>query len=420
MEELLKLYRISLRYFDCEEDADGYVVSTFRKERDKLKVSGKDLVLPYLRYLENPSENRLVYHPLPEDFTKGPSGILEALKDNLTDRLNTNVFAMLLIIVNIAKNPKLVKKQDVDVKELAAALGGTTTKATLDKFTKLIKTAAADQEKKSGFVKFFLRQGKSIGNIRFSRVCVTAFPFYSLLTEDKPVMLDVEITREERAAFRKLIEYIFPNIDKQDSFSQGSDNKLCPYLDSLVRGSSMVVSVVNHTANTLKDLLGEGISEYLINTDFCSVDLSSWINKWNVLPPQSGNEGSSKAGQQAKSGAEFQLPDRSSLAAPRKLAGSLDSDEDRRKRDERRPAQQSRTDQRTAGSSLARALAESAESKHNRHGRGHSGYSRDTRGRDDRYYDDRDRDYDRRDYGRRDTGRDHGGYRGGRNSDNLV
>lgn len=413
MEELLKLYRSMLLYFDCDEDPDGYVVSTFRKEKERLKVSDKYLVLPYTRYLDEPSVERIVFHPMyPEDFTKGPSPVVEVLKDNLTDRLNTNMFALLMIIINMAKNPKLVKKQDVDAKELASTLGGDVTKATLDKFNKLIKAAAGDQEKTSSFIRFFMRQGKSINNVRYSRVCIASFPFYNLLTEDKPVMLGIEISREEKATFRKLLEYLIPNIDKQDTYSQGSDSKQRPYMESLVRSTSMIVSISNHTAVTLKELLGDGLKDYLINTDFCSINLSEQSPTWYILPAQSGNAGAAKVTTGGAKEAEFVLPDRGSLAAPRKLAGALDSEEDRNRREERRSSRNEpeRTDPRKSGNPLAQALAGAVDSRNHVNNRGGRGL-RGGRGnyRDDRY--DRDRRDDRDRYYDRGGRSDRGGYR---------
>ena len=327
MDELIELYKKLLKYFSCAEDAEGGVVNTYATPNTPVFIKDKRLVLPYREYTSKSSTERIQFHPLPEEITKGPSEVLEFLKDNMTVKLNTTCFALLHLSLALAKNPKLTKDIDPDLKDIVSSMGAVVNKTVATKLMKIIKTASSDQSGNTSFLKIFLRQGKSISGVRYSRAGIVTFPFYNLVIEDKPVLLGTEITKEERDGLKRLIEAIIPNIDRQDEYSRGSDIKLCPYLDALVRSSSAVVSATNHASKLFEAFITDGLEGYLVDTEVVSVNFDDWSKKWNVLPPQAGNEGKSSKEDTTKPAGRFDTDEvnrRLEAEEPRKLSGVLD------------------------------------------------------------------------------------------------
>jgi hypothetical protein len=167
---------------------------------------------------------------------------------------------------------------------------------TLNRFTKIvesIKKSSMSGDKDKSFVNIYLKKTAHIKGKVYKRGAIITFPFYKELMKKDKAIYGVTLRNKDRDAIQKLMEFIVPGIEIDNSYDQGSGGDISPFLDALLKGVIGIASNINTIAVGYKDFLGMQES-YLYNADW--VDTMENIHllepEIRMIPMQAGNEGS--------------------------------------------------------------------------------------------------------------------------------
>ena len=292
--KILDLYKSILKAASLEADAGGYI-SMVMGESKPVLVGGKRLVLPQPEQLSNPDwSERVAFHPLVENILRGESEVLTKFRQVLNLRLNYVLgvvfYEMVLLSASPAEHAKLTPDQGAFLSRVKDS-----DERTVKDLKKILDAMPLNQTQKS-FVNIFLKRGGNIGDRRYSRVGVVSFPLYQELTRPNydGSVFGVKLRVKDRASFTALLEYIMPDIADVNNYHRGSDSKIAPFLDSLMKAFVAVASPLNDLIEMFGSVFDE--PEKLV---FESAWLESFENldsysvEIRTIPALDGNQGTS-------------------------------------------------------------------------------------------------------------------------------
>lgn len=298
--DIIKLYTDILNACGCQADKDGYVSvdpSVFTGEPSEKTlpfiVNDKRVVLPTNEQLRSGSEDKIIFHPLNENILRGESDVVIKLRTAFSIRLNHLFFisikTAIQMIYDVDSHRKFSPGQH-EILSLAPDLDETTA---VD-FVRMMK--AATQQGTNSHVSLYLKRSGIVDGKKFSRVGVIGFPFYNELKKEQDTYYGVKLRKRDRVGLLKVIEYIFPDIDKEGAYSRGSNSQVAPFMDALMKAVMSVGSKLNDYFETYKNVIPDFDKGMLISSEWVEAfdDLESNIVHIRKIPSQLGNEGSVK------------------------------------------------------------------------------------------------------------------------------
>ena len=104
------------------EHMDSVIVNKNDK-LGELTINDKHLALPYLEVLKNP-ENKVIFHPLNENFTSPETSVFNMFKKRLVLELNLRLSSLFVSLISLASDVQLQQKvKKSNLLQLVAAMG---------------------------------------------------------------------------------------------------------------------------------------------------------------------------------------------------------------------------------------------------------------------------------------------------------
>jgi hypothetical protein len=268
-------------------------------------VEGKRLVLPTREHLQNSDKDLVqVFHPICENIMRGESVVINKLRNVLVTRLNFTIAGVINSILDLgasAEKQNRLNPDQIEVLSVAPQIDETTPSV----FTEIItKTLASD--KLNSIVDIYLKKSGIINGAKFSKVGVVSFPLYEELCKEEDVVYGVKLRKKDKASFKAIFEYMFPNIQEKGSYNRGSVSQIAPFLDSLMQSFMGVAGRINDIVEIFNTNI-DCYDKLLINAEWVDAfrDLYPFLLEGQKIPMQAGNEGSTPKKQEV---AEPQQP----------------------------------------------------------------------------------------------------------------
>lgn len=384
---LIKFYISLLAYCGMVVDEDGFISSKTGDTVQPANLDGVRMALPYPNQLrcEKPSE-RVIFHPLNENILKGESRVLMCLRNIINIRLNYTIGVLGVKLLNIATSQDFHKRMNPVQSELLIKLGEVHKDAPENFLAMMLSNIENNASKL--FVNIYLTKGATVNKTIYSRVGISSFPLYEqLVAEDKTKFLS-KTTKRDDATYKALLEYMFPDIAKPESYNYGTDSDIATWFCSLMGTSIKFAARIND----LIDMFGE----FITDSEGLRFE-ADWIDQFNDIkslqkeifniPMQAGNEGGNKLEKAiANKVTNIETPG-SRLREHREEDSRHEADIPRR-REEEAPARRETSNGRVSLNEFLRGPSRSRDDRDDR----------DYRDRDDRRdrYRDRERDRDSR------------------------
>lgn len=295
---LTKIYRALLdavNFQATDDDCISLAVTEDRSDWQPVLVKGKRLVLPTHHHLtKSDPEQIVVFHPLYENPMKGESDVLEKFRGAANTRLNTDAATIFTSLLTLGTSPADHAKLSPDQAEFLAKLKNAD-EGTLERFNKILRNLKRRDLSKF-FVSLYVKWRGTHNGVKFARLGVVAFPFYSELKAGSKEIHGVSLRKADVAAFIALHEYIFPACAEQGSYNAGSNSRIAPTIEALMASFGNVAADLNAVTNLFEGALGAKPVE------------SEWVDYFknleqyepliHTVPMQTGNEGGISAKQQ--------------------------------------------------------------------------------------------------------------------------
>ena len=261
------------------EVRDGVIVNKNEKLGD-LKINEKHLALPYLENLKNP-DNRLIFHPLNENFTSPETSVFNLYKKRLTLELNLRLSSLIVSLISLASDVQLQQKvKKGELLSLVASLGEVDI-TTVEHFLAAMK--ASRKVNDEGFLfDLYLRKGGELNGQPYSAIGKVNFQMYteivrSLDTPGEYKVFGAKVRKKDLLTLHAIFNAVFPSIESPDAYSEGTETKGFRYLTVLLKTGYMISSRLNEIASMLKDLKEPSLAVEEIESD------DSWTTELEKL-----------------------------------------------------------------------------------------------------------------------------------------
>lgn len=299
--DIIKLYTAILQACGCQSDKDGYVsvdpsVFTGESNPDKALpfiVNEKRVVLPTDEQLRSGGNDKIVFHPLNENILRGESDVLVKLRTAFSIRLNHLFFISVKTAIQMIYDVDSHKKFNPGQHEILSIAPDLTEDTAVD-FVRMMRNATAQNP--NAYVSLYLKRSGTVDNKKYSRVGVIGFPFYNELKKEQDTYYGVKLRKRDRAGIIKLMEFIFPDIDKDGAYSRGSNSQVAPFMDALMKSVLSVGSKLNDYFETYRSVISGFEEGLIISSDWVDAfeNLDNNVVHIRKIPVQAGNEGSVK------------------------------------------------------------------------------------------------------------------------------
>lgn len=304
---LIELYRQIISTAGWVADEEGFISMKLADlDPQPVLIDGKRLVLPLDYQLKYPDTGkRVVFHPLNESILRGESDVVAKMRMNITHRLNYVIgylaISMMRLATSPAEHPSLKPDQTVFLSKVKDA-----DETTNDKLQKLAAQMTLGDPSRS-FAHIYVSKRGDVDGRKYARVGVVSFPLYEELCKEEAEVYGVKLRKKDRQVIKALIEYIFPDIAKPQTYRRGSDSKVAPTLDALMKAVISVGDCINGCVELFHDRI-EGPDELTFNGEWEPYfnDLESLLPQIRMIPMQAGNEG--RVGHQAGVSASTNIP----------------------------------------------------------------------------------------------------------------
>ena len=290
---LLELYTSLLKVANMAVTEDGFINGKFLDSVSPVMVKGKRLVMPTPAHLAKPSpDTQIIFHPLSENMMRDTSVVLDHYRLAVNNRLNYTLGLLMYELLIIASSSGLHAGLTPDQAEFLNKVKHADDK-TLEVFGKLLTKMPAGQQK-DVIVNIYLKRGGLVGGKKYQRVGITTFPFYNELKKGEGEVYGVKLRVKDRETLINLLEYIFPQIDIPEAYNVGTNAKLAPNVDSLMKTVLGIGAPINDQVNLFGNLMDKSDS-LMIESDWVETfeNLETMRPQVNMIPMQAGNEGMS-------------------------------------------------------------------------------------------------------------------------------
>lgn len=207
----------------------------------------KQVALPTRENLNNSGKkNLLIFHPLLEGLMGGESPVIGKLRRAYSIRFTYAGTSLFSLLLSGSSHISEVSKFSPDQMELLKAVGEVD-ETTIKTWSKIVKTSIEKFGPSNYFTDVYISSNVTIGSETYSRFASTRFPIYDELVKNGDKFFDAsfQIKKSDRKIFIKLFEFMFPSIGIKDSYSFGTNSRIAPYLDALLKTFGKLFSITN-------------------------------------------------------------------------------------------------------------------------------------------------------------------------------
>lgn len=250
-DKILNIYRSILSFagMHVAEDGSIYFQLSETTPQKPVLIGKEPLVFPERQQFDQPDQNRIYFHPFGENFLRGESEVVTTSREAIAIRLNYVTAVVAQYLIDLLSSPQQHKTMNEEQTELLKKISEADDKSSQHwgkLMTQLIKSQG-----ESAFVKLYLKRSGTYKGKDCARLGVVTFPFYQDMLADKYESLRVK----DKVVFRKIMEFMFPGLDKPESYNHGTLTQVAPYLDALMMSSAKIAQRLNE----LLDVYGKFI-----------------------------------------------------------------------------------------------------------------------------------------------------------------
>lgn len=302
--------------------------SPFIVEKDGKRFS---MVMPIKEQSSNPDwSNRVVFHPLVEEISRGESVVMEAFRKHMVDRLNLAYRACANMIAALASDPSSHADLSSGAKALIQTLGDADQKF-MEMFSKV--------NSKEPMISIYIKRNGEANGKNWLRAAIVTSPFaeaFYKVDEKERVFLGEKLRVKDMGLMENMLKILFPFAKKADfsEYCTGRNSLRAPTLTAFMDAVKIQAEVINLLVN------GLGHDQLIKDCGFrplawvdALADLDSWKREILLIPALPGNEGRSA----------LVNPNEESATPPWEAATSddLPADEDSKRSDDDRSRQTS-------------------------------------------------------------------------------
>ena len=206
-------------------------------------IENRRLVLPTPEILKAPNwDAQIAFHPFSESVLRGPSEIIEWMKERMLTRLTALINITAVHLTEIAASAEAQQALTTNQLSIIQQLGEAD-----EKTLKLVEDlAGAGARGKGQMVHFFLRHsGKTGGSNSFRRYCKVTFPIYKEIMEDSDRIFEIKVRKKDKVFLTNLYDYLFDKIGLEDHYSAGSNSEVAPYYHALIEAFGKVGKTIS-------------------------------------------------------------------------------------------------------------------------------------------------------------------------------
>lgn len=213
-----------------------------------VKVSGhpKRMVLPTDEILKaNNWSNLIPFHPLNENLfaAKGESLVLQTFRLGINYRVNIVIHCLVDNLLRLADSPGLHKKLSPEQLSVLTAIKDVDEK-TIENYEAITK-AIGGTNTRDNITHFFLKKQGVINGEKFSRVGTWSFPLYNEIKNSDGKVRGVKVRKRDLETYRRLYEFLIPNITDEYYWMTGSNSTMAPFTDALLRSTWKIAEPLN-------------------------------------------------------------------------------------------------------------------------------------------------------------------------------
>jgi hypothetical protein len=289
---IVSFYNKVLGVASLISDVEGNVSATLAGSTRPFTIEGKRLMLPTNEVQAMADKSKiLVFHPLAENLLRGESEVMQHFRNAINLTLNMRLLDLLGHIVELAASPA----QHGHLKPAHLTLITILKDADQKTFEAwdAIRQAMPLSDSSKCIAHIFIKKNAQIGGRNFRKGAIVSFPLYEELTkEGSNGAFGVKLRKKDHAAFKQLLEAVFPGIEEKNSYSRGGEATMAPTLDALLRAVLGLAGQINSVVDTFEDVLDISTLRYDDAWVEDAANLDKFEGELRLLPPQVGNEGS--------------------------------------------------------------------------------------------------------------------------------
>lgn len=293
--DIIDFYKSILSTGNLVADKDGFISAQMSGATVPYCIDDKRLVLPLRDQLANPDwATRVVFHPLSENFMRDESAVMSKFRSAINIRLNWVIGSLMTELFTLALSVDEHKKMSPAQAKILTTIKDIDDK-TVHNFGAMVKAIGLTNKDKS-FAHIYLKRSGVINKKTYTRAAIIDFPFYNELKKKEKTVYGLTVRGKDREAYIAMLEFLIPNIGKEQHFNKGSESDVAPFLDALMMGLVGIAGNINTTVDNYSSYLSD-TSKFLYEADWVEVfdNLTQMLPAIRAIPMMSGNEGTTAA-----------------------------------------------------------------------------------------------------------------------------
>ena len=267
----------------------------FVNKNDKIgemTIDGRHLGMPYFDNLKNPS-NRLIFHPLNENYTSPETTVFNLFKRRLVLELNLRLSSLMVSLMGVAGDVTLQQRiKSSKLIELISSIGAIEMPM-VESF--LGMTTASKKVNSEAFLfDVFLKKNGEINDTPYAAIGKINFLMFTevnrALKEGDYKVFGKKVNKKDLMPLYDLFRVVFPAIEDPNSYTEGTDNKVFRYLNILLKTSYQIASRMNEIADMLEELNEPALNLEEIRSDLdwvgCLEELYGMASEIRIIPNQ--------------------------------------------------------------------------------------------------------------------------------------
>ena len=236
-------------WLECDEEGNVYrsLDSLGEGKREPFIMLEKQVALPTRHNLNRSGKDALlIFHPLMEGVIGGESPVIGKLRRAFGIRYTFAASNVFTSILSCGSHASEYSKFSPDQMKLLKVINGVNEK-TIKAWERLVKLSIDKHGMSNAFTDVYISRNTVVNGQAYSRVATVKFPIYDELISGREKMFGSNFTVSSaiKQSLINVFEFMFPNIEKEDAYTVGTNSRIAPYLDALLKTFGNLLTITN-------------------------------------------------------------------------------------------------------------------------------------------------------------------------------